>query len=170
MLPIPTYPSLKVELANDPLEASHQRSSQRRRVQIVQYVEGQQFGHAHERLVADAVHHRRGAGAVRQLHFVDDEVADLDVLLDAQHIVADARVAVAHQKNARLAFGQQQFVRLLSRELAVIPAGAVVHIEWGVHRALVLCVSKLRWPDNDGVDGAVLQSRVYHANAPRNDQ
>lgn len=129
-----THPSFEVELADDALESTHQRPPQRRRIQIVQDVERQQLGHADERLVADAIDDRCAARlAVRHQQLVDDEVADLDVLLDAQHIVAQAGVAVAHQEHARLALGQQQLVGLLSRQLAVVPAGAVVHVERGVH-------------------------------------
>lgn len=126
-----TYAALKIELAHDALQLPGERPPQRRRIQIVQNIERQQFGQIGKRLVADAIH--QAAAAVGQQDLVDDVVADLQVLLDAQHKVPGAGAAVAHQKHAALAFRHQQIGGLLAGQQPKVPAGPIVHVERCAH-------------------------------------
>lgn len=102
-------------------------------------------------MVADAIDDVRGGGGgggsggipverggIRggtQLDLVDDVVADLEVLLHAQHVVTGARVAVPDEKDSAIAFLHEEFGRFLARQLAKVPGASVVDVErGGAHR------------------------------------
>lgn len=130
-----TYVGLEVKLSHHALQFPCQRSPQRRRVQIVQNIKGQQLGQIGKGLVANAIHQTAASvtAADGQLDFVDDVVAHFQILFDAQYKVSGAGAAVAYQKYAAVALRHQQIDSLLSGQLAKIPAGSVVHVKWGTH-------------------------------------
>ena len=82
----------------------------------MQLVEVEEGGEVSEHLVPDPV-----SGLVSLLDLVDDVVADLGVLADAEDVVALDGGGVPHQEHAALPLRHQQVCGVLPRHRSEVP-------------------------------------------------
>ena len=112
-----TYAAVEVVFAYDLLDPLRGGPDEGRGVQVVQLVEVEEGREISEHLVTDPV-----SGLVALLDLVDDVVADLGVLANAEDVVPLDSGGVPHQEHAALPLRHQQVRGVLPRHRTEVPA------------------------------------------------